>query len=393
MKRNYLLGNITLLVINYYLPNYIIIPSLPNIKSEFLVSPFAAQLVLNAYFFGILLAFIFSPVLRKHMDKRGIAILGAVCFTAFSLLSTLTTNFTLLITARVLQAVGCGLPQSIIYSLIYEHTHAEKHLSSYSYLTSLSIISPVIAPLLGGMLILYNWRANFVMLFFLGLLSIACALKLPADHLTKNQTLTLFQTYKQLFSTTRLRLLLFILGFLSSSLSLFVVCGSYLMHYVLNYSNAELGLAFAIISLGNVIGIFNGKWIAIKKNSMYAIKIGLACSLFSSISVFIYSFYASNPYVVMGGLIFYMFGYGMTVANAINLTMSTGQLNINTTSSIISLVRTSFTALSGILFSMLAINSVFLFSLALLFISLASIILLILLNSRYVTRGEKNNVK
>lgn len=144
--------------------------SLPNLASDFSVTPAAVQQTLSLFVFGFGSAQLISGPLSDRFGRRPILIGGLALYVIASIACTLAPNLDLLLAARFVQAIGSCTAVVVARAIIrdaYAPTEGARVLAKAS---SLLAMAPIFGPILGGYLqVAFGWRAAFVTLTIAGL--------------------------------------------------------------------------------------------------------------------------------------------------------------------------------------------------------------------------------
>ncbi len=161
----------------------IAIPSFPEIRAFFNVSPFMVELVLGMNLLAHCVAALFCGGLGDKYGKKRVINYGFVMFTFGSLICALSGNFWVLLFGRVLQGVGVAPGMVLSFIIAIEQYEKSKQEKIMGMLNGFSTLSVSIAPTLGSYVSYYfTWHGNFWLLFILGLLAlIAFQLFVPDD--------------------------------------------------------------------------------------------------------------------------------------------------------------------------------------------------------------------
>ncbi|MCA0403994.1 MAG: MFS transporter [Proteobacteria bacterium] len=172
-------GIFTFLLTGYEVINYLSIdaylPAMPAIANEFGVSNQTMQLTLTIFFLGNIIAQLIIGKLSIKYGRRTILLRGAgFLFIATTLLSILSTNISTLFIARFFQ--GAAVTFFIIsgYSTVHALYSQKKAVKIIAWMSSISIFSPVLGPLLGAFILqISSWRWIFVVLLILASIYLA----------------------------------------------------------------------------------------------------------------------------------------------------------------------------------------------------------------------------
>ncbi|HLX03516.1 MAG TPA: Bcr/CflA family multidrug efflux MFS transporter [Trinickia sp.] len=152
------------------------LPSLPSIAQSFMVSASAAQATLTSFMFGFSLGMLLYGPLSDTLGRRPVLLGGIALFTLASIGCVVSWSIDVLVAVRFLQALGAGAASVLARAIArdaHEPTDAARVLSMVAIVTA---IGPLLAPLLGGqVLLLGGWRAVFVFLTLFGALCAALA--------------------------------------------------------------------------------------------------------------------------------------------------------------------------------------------------------------------------
>ncbi|WP_233802867.1 Bcr/CflA family multidrug efflux MFS transporter [Paraburkholderia sp. HP33-1] len=157
------------------------LPSLPTIAQAFAVSTGAAQSTLTSFMFGFSIGMLLYGPLSDTYGRRPILLGGIVMYALASIACALSFSIGSLVGFRFLQALGAGAA-SVLARAIARDAHepgdAARVLSMIAIVTS---IGPLLAPLIGGQLLLLGgWRAVFVALTLFGsVCAVTAFLKVP----------------------------------------------------------------------------------------------------------------------------------------------------------------------------------------------------------------------
>ncbi len=205
--------------------------ALPPLMNEFNVSTSTAQWLITGFMLvnGILVPI--SAFLVSRFTYRKLFVAAMLFFTVGSIICATSGNFTMMMTGRVIQAVGAGILMPVGMNIFMTLFPPHKRGAAMGLLGVAMILAPAIGPTVTGWVIEnYSWNLMFYAMFIIGLIITFLSLK--------------FFTLAQPVSNTKLD----IFGVVSSSIGL----GS-LLYGFSEAGNNSWTSAEVIISL--VIGV------------------------------------------------------------------------------------------------------------------------------------------
>ena len=149
------------------------LPSLPAITLAFHVTAGVAQGTLTSFMIGFSLGMLLYGPLSDAYGRRPILLGGVGLYVAATLACALAPGVGMLVAVRFIQALGAGAA-SVLARAIARDTHAPHEAAKVlSLLAIVTSCGPLVAPLIGGQLLLLgSWRFVFAVLTFYGLISL-----------------------------------------------------------------------------------------------------------------------------------------------------------------------------------------------------------------------------
>ncbi|KAI9316980.1 major facilitator superfamily domain-containing protein [Dichotomocladium elegans] len=148
---------------------FVYLPALKSIEEDLGISPQEANLTVTVYmiFGGI------SPLLAgpwsDRFGRRPIYLLSLLIFVITSTAIALAPNYPVLLTMRMLQAIGASGPMIISSGLIADISSPQERGGYFGILIASGQIAPIIGPVLGGLLSsTLSWRWIFWFLVIVG---------------------------------------------------------------------------------------------------------------------------------------------------------------------------------------------------------------------------------
>jgi MFS family permease len=152
--------------------------ALPALAREFSAAISAVQWVILSYLLAVTVAIVTAGRLGDMFGHRRVLLIGLLIFATTSLLCGLAPTLAVLIGARAVQGVSAAMLMALPMAIVRETISSERIGSAMGLLGTMSAIGTALGPSLGGLLIdLLGWRAVFVALALLCLVTFAVALR------------------------------------------------------------------------------------------------------------------------------------------------------------------------------------------------------------------------
>jgi DHA1 family bicyclomycin/chloramphenicol resistance-like MFS transporter len=148
----------------------ILVPAIPSMVAKFATEPANVQLTVSLYLMGLAFAqLVFGP-LSDRLGRRPVVLAGLLLAGLASTAAIFAANIASLITARVAQSLGASTGQTIGRAIIRDLYDREHAASMIGLVTSVVVLMPMAAPLIGGILdTLFGWEAIFIFVAVLSL--------------------------------------------------------------------------------------------------------------------------------------------------------------------------------------------------------------------------------
>ncbi len=336
------------------------LPSLPDIARLLNASTAQVQLTVSAYLLGFAFGQIFyGPLADRHGRKP--VLLGAVAlYCAASLACALSTSIEMLIAARALQALGGSggivLARAIVRDL-YSGARAGRELS---LIGGVMALAPVLAPLLGGVLQTgFGWRSVFFTLVGGGFFGAAIVWPLMPETLALRaaESVTPASMFKSYRVVARNPAYLAYLGLASTSfggLFAWISGSSFVLQYLYGLSPFQFGAAFAVGSVGYMIGTTYAARLVMRHGINRTLGVGAAAMAAGGLGMVMavaLGLTAAASLVLPMAL--YLAGLGIVLPQAIAGAMTPFPERAGAASALLGFVQQSVAALCGVVVGML----------------------------------------
>lgn len=171
----------------------VMLPALPAIGADLNVqNENAPQLVVSAIFLGLAVGqLIFGPLSDSVGRKRAIYS-GYVLLIVGCILSIVAVSFQMMLIGRLLQGIGVSAPRGVSMALIRDRFAGRAMAQVMSFVMTVFILMPIIAPSLGQLVLLVTgWRMLFGVLLAVALISLAWFARRQPETLAPEKRLPL----------------------------------------------------------------------------------------------------------------------------------------------------------------------------------------------------------
>jgi len=349
-----LLAALTPFAIDLYLP------SIPSIARDLDASIELAQLSVTVYLAVFAAAqLLLGPLSDVHGRRRSIG-LGLILFMLGDIACALAPTMPLMLLARAVQALGGAAVAVTIPALVRDLFERDDYARVMGMIMLVMGFAPLVAPSLGGLIILYaSWHWVFVVLLLISLIATLLFFRVvPETLLVENRHRLhlgdIFGNYGQLFRH-RTALGYLLTGSASfSGMMIFIVTSPFVYIELHGVSASAFGPLFGINVLAAMVLASANAMLVRRLGSEWLLRVGLALQATAGVALLLLSLRAqpdlwmiavvSCVYLGMNGLIF---GNAMAGFMAFFPTMA------GTASALAGAVRFGLGALAGSVVSLL----------------------------------------
>jgi len=241
------------------------LPAFPAIAKTYNTTVGAVEITLAVYFVGLSFGQLFYGPFTDALGRKPPLYVGLVMYILASLGCAFAPNIATLTVLRFIQALGGCSAMLISRTVVRDYFPPREAARIFSFLMLVIGVSPVVAPLVGGWIVVHmRWQANFWMVSAMGTIILVCVMvflkeSLPAE---KRRPLSLSGTMRLYGNLLRDRTFM-VYGLAGSFIAAGMFAyleGSPLVFIELNHVSADhFGWYFGMIAFGLVMASqFNG---------------------------------------------------------------------------------------------------------------------------------------
>ena len=245
------------------LANHMFLPAMPVVKQAFGIGNELAFATLSVTMMSMAVTTLVYGGFADQWGRKNVLLTGLALYTIGAELCWFAPDIWILLAGRTLQGAGAGcgiVPARAIARDVYG---MDRIASVIANLTAAYVLGPLMAPTLGGFLVIWEgWKFLFLVntVFGLGLIALI-AFKLPETHRPEGRHHRvsavvggIFRNYGQLIRVPRFTAYALVPGCLSGAFFSFATAWSFLARETLGISSGEFGLWFIFLSGGFLCG-------------------------------------------------------------------------------------------------------------------------------------------
>lgn len=312
------------------------LPAIPTLQKSWGISLAQANLSLVVYFVTFSFMLLVHGPLSDKYGRKPVVVTGVLIFIAGSALCAASDSITMLVLARVLQAVGAAAAAAIAMALakdLYEGAERQKVLA---YIGVIIPLCPMIAPSIGGLLLEHlSWRWIFVSqgaLAFFGLYG-SITLREPEFERTRGGVFAVAGRYISLLRNHRYTLLVAAFSLMPTAFFSFLAASSDIYISGFGISEQQFGLYFGFNALCLMLGSFLCSRLTVGYSAFTIAKISLAGMLCASGIMILVNGTAALQFMFIMGMISFFLGLSRPIA--VHLTLDQVNVDVGAASSLI----------------------------------------------------------
>lgn len=304
------------------------LPALPAIAAGLSATPEAVQLSITVFLAGFALGMLFYGPISDRYGRRTVMLTGISLFVLASLACMLATSVDQLIAARFAQALGGGAASVLARAVVrdvYTPTEAIRKLSLMAMVTA---IAPLLAPLLGSLLLAhFGWRGTFAAILLWGLVSLLVVWfrlpeTLPVERRREMSLGRSFAIYGSLLLDPVAIGLLLAGGMSFAAMFAYITGSPFYFIEVQGFSPLAFSLVFAITALGIFAANYLNSRLVKRQGPSVMAGVGSGVGFVGAVLVWVASGVSEAVPAVIAGLFIVVSMTGLLGANCVGLLMA-----------------------------------------------------------------------
>ncbi|WON76858.1 multidrug efflux MFS transporter EmrD [Serratia sp. UGAL515B_01] len=244
----HLLVMLILLIAVGQMAQTIYVPTIADIARDLSVQNGAVQRVMAAYLMTYGFSQLFYGPLSDRIGRRPVILAGMMIFMLGALGALLSTSLALLVAASAIQGMGTGVAGVMARTMPRDLYSGTALRYANSVLNMGILVSPLLAPIIGGMLAMaFGWRACYAFLFVLCAgVAFAMYRRLPETRPQQTEKRFMLSCFRQLLADGTFSCYLVMLVGALAGIAVFEASCGVLMGGVLGLSGFTVSILFIL---------------------------------------------------------------------------------------------------------------------------------------------------
>jgi DHA1 family bicyclomycin/chloramphenicol resistance-like MFS transporter len=230
------------------------LPALPTIAKDFGAG---VNITMIAFFLPFAVATLLWGPLSDKYGRKPILTIGMICYTLGSVFCALSFSVTSMVLARVLQGIGGGSGNAVCFAIVRDLYIGRKQERILAIMQSMFMIAPVVAPLIGSILMnWFSWRGVFYAQALTSILVLLGAIVMK-ETIKERNDIGVFHSLSRLWIVLKYRKFAYLTVICSLPqlpLMCYVVASSFIYQDFFKLDSITYSLMFALAAFGTMAG-------------------------------------------------------------------------------------------------------------------------------------------
>jgi MFS transporter, DHA1 family, multidrug resistance protein len=306
----------------------VLAPATPGLARSLGTDYATIQLTLTLYLVAVAVTQLIVGPISDRIGRRPCVLAGIVLFMAGSAIGAVASSIETLLLARIIQAMGGGTCFALSRAIVRDTASKNEATSLIGYITMAMVVSPMVAPLVGGFLdARFGWRSVFLATLALSAPVALAAYWFLLESMRRGaDAATLGDIARAFPALARSRAFVgyvLTLGFTTASFFIFIAGAPYVVVDVMKQEPDVYGLFFLVNAGAYMAGNFVSGRFGERLGPERLIIVGVALSLISVVlDLAVLAVAPWTPATLFLPLMLNSFGNGMAIPGGTALALS-----------------------------------------------------------------------
>lgn len=305
------------------------LPSFPMIARDFGTSASLVQLSLTSCLLGLAVGQIVIGSISDAKGRKKPLLISISLFSIASLICAVAPNITILVIARFLQGFTAAAGVVLSRAVVRDVFSGKELTKFFSVLMSINAFAPLIAPMLGGAILLLpfaEWNTIFYTLSIIGLFVVvlmASRLKesLPPEKRTPSSIGHSLRTMGSLFLDRSFIGYALTVGFIHGGSFAYVAGTPFVYQDIYHVTPQVFSILFGINGIAIILGSFSIGRLSDKFSVRGLLRVAVTIALSATTILLVMTIVQGPLATIVIPIFIFMFSIGMVVTSAFTLAM------------------------------------------------------------------------
>ncbi len=155
------------------------LPAMPTMALDFGVGIVEVNHTLSLYLVGFALGQLLGGPISDQIGRKRVAVFGLVAFILTTVVIVFSTRIEHVQALRLVQAIGGGLCAVVCMPMVRDAYPAREAVRKFPIVFMVMLIAPLLAPMIGSLLLPLGWQSIFVFLGLYGAFALLAFTRIP----------------------------------------------------------------------------------------------------------------------------------------------------------------------------------------------------------------------